>query len=95
MRSIETATEQFETHSFPTTSDALIEAFGDQVVELPNGTETLRDVLDRLGPTTYESVDDARLAAQSAVSSKAIGRKGYSDRDPIAIGEEGPDQVSI
>ena len=95
MRTIETATEQFETHTFPATSDALIETFGDQVVELPNGSETLRDVLSRLGPTTYETVEDARLAAQSAVSNKAIGRKGYSDRDPVAPGEDGPDQVSI
>jgi hypothetical protein len=95
MRSIETATEQFETHTFPTTTDSLIEAFGDQVIEFPNGDETLRDVLSRMGPTTYETVDDARLAAQSAVSSKAIGRKGYSDRDPIAPGEDGPDQVSF
>jgi len=95
MRSITRATEQFDTHSFPTTSDELIEAYGDQIIELPNGTERLGDVLARMGPTVYESAADARLAARSAVSNKAIGRVGYSDRDPVAIGEDGPDQVSF
>lgn len=95
MRSIKTATEQFDAHTFPATTEALVEAYGDQEIELPNGTEQLGDVLERVGPTTYENAEDARMAARSAVSNKAIGRKGYSDRDPIAPGEMGPDQVSF
>jgi len=95
MRPIDTATEQFDSHAFPATCAALVEAYGDELIELPNGTERLGDVLKRGGPTTFESAADARLAARSAVSNKAIGRKGYSDRDPIAPGEDGPDPVSF
>jgi len=95
MRSITTATEAFETHAFPATSADLIDAYGDTVIELPNGTERLGEVLERVGPTVYESAADARTATRSAVSTKAIGRKGYSDRDPTAIGEDGPEDVSF
>lgn len=95
MRSVETATEPFDTHAFPATSADLIDAYGEQVIELPNGPERLGEVLERVGPAVYVSADDARLAALSAVSNKAIGRKGYSDRDPTAMGVEGREQVSF
>ena len=95
MRMLTEATETFEAQSYPLTTEELIEAVGDTTLELPNGTETLEDALSRITSETYETPEDARLATYSAVSSKAIGRKGYSDRDPIAMGEDGPDQVSF
>lgn len=89
------ATEEFDTHDYPMTADELIEKQGDTTLELPNGEETLAEALSHAASETYETAEDARLAAYAGVSSKAIGRKGYSDRDPIAMGEDGPDQVSF
>jgi hypothetical protein len=95
MRTIETVTDALDGHTYPATTAALIEAYGDLELEHPNGSETLGDVLARAGAETHEDAESARLAAISAVASGAIGRKGYSDRDPVAIGEDGPEQVSF
>jgi hypothetical protein len=89
------ATAQFETHSYPATTEELIEAFGETEITLANGTETLGEVLSRLPAETFDSADDANMAAYSAVSSKGIGRKHYSDRDPALPGEDGPEPVSL
>lgn len=89
------ATELFETHSYPATTDEMIEAYGETELTLPNGTETIGEVLDRISPETFETAEDARATVYSAVSSKGIGRKYYSDRDPIQPGESGPDPVSL
>jgi len=95
MRLFDDADEMFTTQSYPATTADLIESHGHLTLELPNGSETIADVLGRLTEETYETEDEARLAAYSAVSQKGIGRKGYSDRDPIAMGEDGPDEVSF
>ncbi len=89
------ATEQFKTHEYPATTEELIEAYGETELILPNGTESLGEVLGRLGNETFESATDAHMATYSAVSSKGIGRKYYSDRDPVGPGEDGPDPLSL
>lgn len=87
--------ESFEAHTFPTTTPELIEAHGEVELELPNGDETLAEVLGRLPAETLETVEDARLSTYSALGEAAIGRKGYSDRDPVCPGEDGPEQLSL
>lgn len=87
--------DQIGAHEYPATTEEVIEEYGDLELELPNGAEQLSDILDRLDSETYETAEDLRLSAYSAVSSDAIGRKGYSDRDPCQIGEDGHDQVSF
>ncbi|WP_330630371.1 DUF5789 family protein [Halocatena halophila] len=89
------ADERIETHSFPATKRELIEAYGDVEISLPNGSETVGTALSRLGKETYPNAEAARLAVYGAVSDKAIGRKYYSDRDPVATGERGYQQVSF
>jgi len=95
MRLLSGLNERIGAHSYPATTEEVIEEFGEVEIELPNGDEQLGTVLGRLGPETFESAEDVRLAAISAVSSNAIGRENYSDRDPIAIGEDGHEQVSF
>jgi len=95
MEMLTDATELFETKEYPLTAAELIESDGEMVLELPNGTETLGAALERAAPETFETAEDARLATYSGVSSKAIGRKGYSDRDPVCMGEDGPDEKSF
>jgi len=95
MRMMTDAEEAFEAQQYPITTEELIEAEGDITLELPNGTERLADALRRSAPETFETAEDARLTAYAGVSGKAIGRKGYSDRDPICMGEDGPEEVSF
>ncbi|WP_246984779.1 DUF5789 family protein [Halorientalis marina] len=95
MRLLSGLTDQVGAHSYPATTEEVIEEYGELELELPNGDEQLGDVLGRLGSETFESAEDVRVAAISAVSSNAVGRENYSDRDPIAIGEDGHEQVSF
>lgn len=95
MRIFTEANERFETHSYPATTHELIAEYGDLELLLPNGSETVGTALSRLDNETYVDAESARLAMYGAVSDKAIGRKYYSDRDPFAPGEEGPDPLSF
>lgn len=95
MRIFTEANERFETHSYPATTRELIDEYGDLELALPNGSETLETALSRVGNETYPNAEAAQLAIYGAVSDKAIGRKFYSDRDPVASGERGYDQISF
>lgn len=86
---------KLDAHSYPATSEELIEAYGDVVLEFQDGSETFAEAMGRLGEDTYEDSESARLAAWQAVSSGAVGRVGYSDRDAPSIGESGPEQISF
>lgn len=85
----------FANVSYPVTNEELIEEYGDESLELANGTETMEAVLERLGPETYENSREVRSALFTGVSQDAIGRRFYSDRDQHAPGEYGPDQLSF
>jgi hypothetical protein len=87
--------ERLDAHSYPATSDELIATHGDLELALSDGTETLGDALSRVGSTTFETSEDARLVAYSALGEGAIGRKHYSDRDPTALGVDGHEPVSL
>lgn len=87
--------ETFAAQSYPTTTAELVEAHGDVEMELPNGAVTLKEVLAHMPDETLETAEEARLTAYSALGEAAIGRKGYSDRDPTSLGEQGHDPVSL
>lgn len=88
--------EMLSETEYPITTDELIERHGDRRIELDDGAETIREILARIDAETYERPEDAEYAIYSAVSESAIGRKGYSDRDPTPPGSpHGPDQVSF
>jgi len=88
--------EMLSETEYPITTAELIERHGDRRIELDDGAETIREILSRLDAETYERPEDAEYAIYSAVGERAIGRKGYSDRDPTPPGSpHGPDQVSF
>lgn len=90
------AGDLIDAHDYPATTNELIEAYGERDLELPNGSETMGDALDRLENETFESPEEARFAVYSAMSQKAVGRVGYSDRDPHPPGSPyTPDAVSF
>lgn len=89
-------TEMLAETEFPTTTGELLDRYGDELLELANGTETLGEVLERSGEERYERKEDAEFAIYANVSDRAIGRKGYSDRDPTPLGSpHGPTQYSF
>lgn len=95
MKLVSNAEDSVSNHTFPTTTTELIEDCGEVELKLPNGEDTLGDVLSRMPDAEYESSDEALQAAYGALSEEAIGRKGYSDRDPQCPGEDGPEPVSL
>jgi hypothetical protein len=84
-----------ETQEFPTTSTRLSETVGHEEIHHPDGSETLADVFDRFETETFTCVDDAMTTVYSGVSAEAVGRVGYSDRDPTPMGTFGPEQISF
>jgi len=91
-----TATDHvFVDHSYPATTTELIAEYGDSEILLQNGTETIGEILSRLGEETFEDSDGVRQSLLTGVSHKAIGRRFYSDRDQYTPGEKGADPVSF
>jgi hypothetical protein len=95
MRVVENAEDSFETHTFPTTTAEFVDEHGDIELELPNGDSTIGEVLGRLPDEDLATEEEARLAVYSALGESAIGRKGYSDRDATAPGEDGHQPLSL
>ncbi|WP_136592272.1 DUF5789 family protein [Salinigranum halophilum] len=87
--------EAIDATDYPLSSEEFISQHGEHTIELANGTETVADVLGRLGPETYTSAEDVTNSLYSAVSHKGIGRRFYSDRDAYALGESGPTPESF
>ena len=93
--SLRTVTELLEDAAYPTTTAALVDEHGDVRIDLPNGEERLGDVLARTGETKFNDSTGAVHAVYGAVGAAAVGRVGYSDRDPAPIGTAGPEQLSF
>lgn len=87
--------EAIDATDFPLTSEEFISEHGDHIIELANGSETVADVLGRMGPETYTSAEDLTASLYTGVSHEAIGRRFYSDRDAYALGESGPTPESF
>ncbi|QLG63608.1 DUF5789 family protein [Halorarum salinum] len=52
--------EVLETHDYPTTTDELVEAYGDYEIETQRGEASLEEVLAPTDNQTYDSADDVR-----------------------------------
>ncbi|MFB6298024.1 MAG: DUF2795 domain-containing protein [Salinirussus sp.] len=89
------AEESFATHQFPCTSEGFLADHGDVELDLPDGSVTLASVFEGFPEEEFRTEEDARFAVYAALGEEAIGRKGYSDRDPSCIGEAGHDRVSL
>lgn len=74
-------------HRYPTTTAHLIEAHGDHRVRFTDGEERLGAILDRTGEETFARSEDLEAAVLSGLPTEAVGRRGYTDRDPPVAGE--------
>lgn len=52
--------EALENHHYPTTTDELVEAYGDYTIETRGGEESLEEVLATTNDQTFDSADDVR-----------------------------------
>lgn len=68
--------------TYPTTTDGVIAALDDPELQLPAGSDRLSAVFTRTSMTALDCAEDAKISVLSALNEDAIGRKGYSDRDP-------------
>lgn len=92
--------EQLATHEYPATTEEIRAAYGDETIELPKGSRTLREVFSSSAKNpdesdeivyqsiSYESADEVRQAIYNLIDSNAVGRERYSDRDAPTIGAE-------
>jgi len=78
--------DAIDAQTYPLTTDELTDALGDDELDLARGTETIADVLERFGDETFQTPEDVRHTLEAGVCERAIGRKGYSDRDPTTPG---------
>lgn len=91
-----TTGDELDTETFPMTTEEVLERYGDARFDLDDCSERIADALDRTDDEVYHSPDEVRLAVYNGVSSDAIGRPNYSDRDPTPLGAMyGPDQLSF
>ena len=55
-------------HDYPTTTEELIDAYGDHEIETQDGTESLEAVLTDTGNQTFDSPGEARARIRDLVS---------------------------
>lgn len=71
---------KLDEHDYPTSTDELLAAYGDYEIELPDGSETLSEVLSPMADDSFDSPEAVRQAIYNMVGAEAVGRKGYTDR---------------
>jgi hypothetical protein len=88
--------DELEDHTYPATTSEIIEEYGDYEIELPDGSQSLSEVLGGLEgeDEEYESADEVRQMIYNMVGSEAVGREGYSDRGGTSTDAEGDSEES-
>lgn len=95
MMRVNDALDEIRHVSYPATPGEIVDELDDPVLQLPNGEERLAEAFDRIDVDRLDCPEDATLSMLSALSEDAIGRKGYSDRDPPTESDRRIDQPTI
>ena len=74
--------EELAAHDYPTTATALVDEYGDFVIQLPGGSQNVQEVLGLYEEDEQEFTDaeEVRQAIHNLVGAEAVGRDNYSDR---------------
>lgn len=59
--------DELEDHDYPTSTDDLIEAYGDREVETQSGSTSIEEILAPINNELYESADDVRNRIQGLI----------------------------
>ena len=81
--------------SYPTTTERLVAELDDPELRLANGSDSLANAFARIQTDGLETPSDAKLAVLAGLDEDAIGRKGYTDRDPPVPGERRPERLTF
>ena len=80
----------FAEDKYPATSEELAVEYADQEIDLPNETESLGSVFDRLVDERFESPDEAREAVLHELTGEAAGSEEYNDERALGGADEEP-----
>ena len=83
--------EMLGEHKYPTTSEELATEYADERIDLPNETETLGSVFDRLVDERYDSAEEAREAAYNELTGEAGGPSEFNDERDLERLDEAED----
>lgn len=73
--------------SYPATTADVVEAFGGDQIDFGDSAAPVERVFGEIDAETYASPDELRMTLYGALPEAAVGRKGYTDRDPPGIDE--------
>ena len=85
--------DDLESEEYPIDTDELMEKYGDTEIGLPDGEESLNELMATGGDETFESADEVEQAILNRVGGEAVGRQGYTDRGAGAVEpDDAPDE---
>ncbi|WP_224447799.1 DUF5789 family protein [Haloprofundus salilacus] len=74
---------ELESHDYPTTTEELVDEYGDYELELSDETRTFSEVMEPYQEEMdqdFEDAEEVKQAVLNMVGSEAVGRQRYSDR---------------
>lgn len=83
--------EMLSEHKYPATSEELAVDYGQEPIDMPNETESIGSVFDRLEGERFETAEEAEEALYNELSGSEGGPQEYNDERELAAGEDGPD----
>ncbi|WP_049927739.1 DUF5789 family protein [Halopiger goleimassiliensis] len=86
---LETVERDLGELEYPVTSEEIAAEYGSEPIDLPNETETLGHVFDRLAGEEYESPEEVREAVYGELTGQAGSpNEANPERDLTALDEE-------
>ncbi|MFB6120124.1 MAG: hypothetical protein ABEJ68_03295 [Halobacteriaceae archaeon] len=73
-----------EAHKYPIRGEELATEYADQELDLPNETEWLGDVFDRLSDRYYEDPTEAREAVLNELTGEADDEREFNDQRELS-----------
>lgn len=90
---IEQVQLDFNEHEYPVRGEELAAEYSIEELDMPNETESLGSVFDRLADEQFESAEDAREAVYGELTGEAGGRDEYNEERELGELEEEDDRT--
>lgn len=72
--------QQLTDHEYPATNAELVDAYGESVLVLQNGEQTLQEIFESMETVSFNSAEDVRTTIFNNVDEQAIGPHRHSER---------------
>ncbi|WP_122088515.1 DUF5789 family protein [Halalkalicoccus subterraneus] len=81
--------EMLSEHKYPATSEELAADYGQEPIDMPNETESMGSVFDRLEGERFETAEEAEEALYNELTGSEGGPEEYNDeRDLSGVDED-------